>query len=111
MNPIMSRTILFLLLACGMSSASFAQGTGSAMRRAEQRQMMEDTSPGAQYNRSVREANAAYADAVRECNRMASRQRASCMQEAKSTLKGDLDAARAQAGPAAGAHRRGAPHR
>lgn len=105
MKPLMSRTVLFLLLVCGMSSASSAQGTGSAMRKAEERQMTEDTSPRAQYNRSVKEANAAYAEAVGECRRMASRQRASCMQEAKSNLKGDLDAARAQAGPAAGARR------
>jgi len=43
----------------------------SAMRMAQERQMMEDTSPRDQYNRSVKEANAAYAEALRECSRMA----------------------------------------
>lgn len=103
--PINLRTASFLLLACGIASASYAQGTSSALRRAEERQGMEDTSPRAQYNRSVKEANAAYAEAASECSRMARRQRASCMQDAKSNLKSDLDAARAQAGPAAGARR------
>lgn len=51
--------------------AAGIQHCTSAMRMAQERQMMEDTSPRDQYNRSVKEANAAYAEAVRECSRMA----------------------------------------
>ena len=105
MNTLIPRLTLFMLLACSILSASSAQGTADVMRKAEERQMTEDTSPRAQYNRSVKEANAAYAEAAKECRRMAAGQRASCMREAQSNLKSDLASARAQAGPAAGTRR------
>lgn len=99
------RITLVMLLAFSYLPASFAQGMDSAMRRAEERQMMEETGPRAQYGRAVKEANAAYAEAVRECGRMASKQRASCMQEARGNLKDDLASARAQAGQGANMRR------
>lgn len=99
------RTTLVMMLACGYLSASFAQGMESAMRRAEERQMIEEPGPRAQYNRAVKEANAAYGEAIRECGRMASKQRASCMQEARANLKDDLASARAQSGQGAGMRR------
>lgn len=92
------RLALFLLLACGSLSISSAQGTDSAMRRAEQRQMTEDMSPRAQYNRSVKEAHAAYAEAVKECGRMRSAEKTSCMKEAKTNMQSDLASARSQMG-------------
>ena len=92
------RLTLFLLLACGSLSVSAAQGSDRAMRAAEQRQMTEDMSPRAQYNRSVKEAHAAYAEASKECGRMRSRDKTSCMQEAKTNLNNDLAAARSQMG-------------
>jgi hypothetical protein len=104
MNARISRLTLFLLLACGSLSVSAAQGSDSAMTSAERRQMTEDMSPRAQYNRSVKEAHAAYADAVKECGRMRSGEKTSCMQEAKTNLKNDLASAREQMGTSS-AHR------
>ena len=98
MNVTIPRLSLLLLLASSSGLACAAQGTGDAMRRAEERQMVEDTSPKAQYNRSVKEAHAAYAEASKECGRMRSRDKTSCMQEAKTNLNNDLAAARSQMG-------------
>lgn len=97
MNKVIPRCAFFLLLACSALPASAARNSGDAMSRTEERrQMTEDSSPRAAYSRMVKEANAAYAEAVRECGRMAAGQRASCMREAKTNLSGDLASARSQ---------------
>jgi hypothetical protein len=85
-----------LVLACEFSYA--AQEVNSAMRKAEERQMVEESGPKAEYNRSVKEAHAAYAEAVKECGKEARNQRASCMKEAKANLTNDLQYAKSQAG-------------
>lgn len=90
------RRITLALTTCGYAAGLSAQGMDNAMRRAEERQMIEEAGPRAEYNRAVKEANAAYAEAVRECGRMASGQRATCMQEARANLQNDLASARAQ---------------
>jgi len=99
------RLALVLLLACSTAPAIVAAADDAAMRRAEQRQMMEESGSKAQYNRSVKEANAAYADAARECGRMGARQKSRCMVEARTNLRNDLAAARGKSGDAAGMRR------
>jgi hypothetical protein len=87
-----------LVFACEFSHA--AQGVDSAMRKAEERQMVEESGPKAEYNRSVKEAHAAYAVDVKDCGKQARKERASCMKEAKDNLTNDLTYARTQSGKA-----------
>jgi hypothetical protein len=87
---------LSLVFACEFSYA--AQDVNSAMRKAEERQMVEESGPKAEYNRSVKEAHAAYAEAVKECGKQARNQRTSCMKDAKTNLTNDLASAKTQSG-------------
>jgi len=102
MNVTIPRLSLLLLLASSSGLACAAQGTGDAMRRAEERQMVEDTSPRAQYNRSLKEAHAAYAEALKECGKMRGSEKTSCTKEAKTNLNDDLAYAKSQYGGGAG---------
>jgi hypothetical protein len=98
MNITAPRLFLAMSLAFACEFSYAAQGMDSAMRKAEERQMVEETGPNAEYNRSVKEARAAYADAVKECGKEARKERASCMKDAKANLTSDLDYARSLAG-------------
>ena len=79
---------LLLLAAAKASSPAFA--AEDKMSKAEARQMVEDTTPRAQYNTSRKEANAAYREAVAECRSMSASERASCIKEARGNLQNDL---------------------
>jgi hypothetical protein len=58
------------------------------------KQMTEDFSPQAQYKLAMREAQAAYQDAVTNCKSMKGVDRTSCMKEARSNLQADLSTAK-----------------
>lgn len=82
--------------ASALHAAESGRAAGSAPDRAEKRQMTEDFSPKAQYRRSMKEAHAAYADALKNCKTMSKGERAACRQEAKQNLQSDLAYAKDQ---------------
>jgi hypothetical protein len=54
----------------------------------------EDKTPAQRYATSRKEAAAAYSDALKDCGRMSSKERAQCQKDAKSNYNNDLAAAR-----------------
>lgn len=84
---ILIKTILPLAIVVAAIPAHAARNSAST---AEAKQTTEDTSPQAQYQRSKREAQAAYQEALTSCKKMRGTERNSCMKEAKSNLQGDL---------------------
>jgi hypothetical protein len=76
---------LSLLLIAGA-----AVSAEDKLTRAEARQMVEDTTPQAQYNTSRREAYAAYQEALNECKKMRGTEKTACTKEAKGYLQSGL---------------------
>lgn len=62
------------------------------------RQLTENRSPEASFNRSRREAYAAYNEAVKGCKDLSGKDRGACVKDAKSNLRDDLAYARNQFG-------------
>ena len=79
---------LFVVIGCTL--AVTANAARDANSKAEARQTVEETTPQAQYQRSRREANAAYRGAVAECRKMHGADRNACTKEARSNLQSDL---------------------
>jgi hypothetical protein len=74
-----------LLLIAGTALAAEDKVTPS-----EARQVIEDTTPQQKYNTSKREAQAAYQEALNDCNRMRGSEKTACMKEAKENRQNDL---------------------
>lgn len=70
------------------TSAGSTRSTGSSS--AAQMAPAQEMSPKEQYRLAVREAHAAYAEAVRLCKSHAGADRSSCMKEARSNRRSDL---------------------
>jgi len=95
---------LSAIFGVGSGAASALHAAEDAVNRAaspapdriERRQMTEDFSAKAQYNRSKKEAQAAYAEALKNCKTMSKSERAACKQEAKQNLQSDLSYAKEQ---------------
>jgi hypothetical protein len=90
---------LVLLLIAGSAFTFTAHAAQDSMSKAEARQTVEDTSPRAQYNRARKEAQAAYKEALADCQKMRGAEKTACMKEAKTNLQNDLaDAKKAMSG-------------
>lgn len=75
----------------GMGSAGSSGATTSRnLQETERIPVVVVMSPKEQHNLAVREAHAAYAEAVRVCKTHARADRSECMKEAKSNLRSDL---------------------
>jgi phage gp36-like protein len=85
---------LALLVIAGSAFTFPAYAAQDAMSKAEARQTVEDTSPRAQYNRSTKEAQAAYQEALAGCGKMRGAEKTACTKEAKTNLQNDLAYAR-----------------
>lgn len=63
---------------------------------AEKQQFVQSFTPQARYNLAKREANAAYAEALKECKALSGAERSSCTKDARATLQQDLAYAKRQ---------------
>lgn len=63
---------------------------------AEKQQLIQSFTPQARYNLAKREANAAHAEALKECKALSGAERSSCTKDARATLQQDLAYAKRQ---------------
>jgi vacuolar-type H+-ATPase subunit H len=78
------------LCAAALTAGFFSTLSAYGAADPEAKQMTEDFSPQAQSRLAIREAQAAYQDAVNGCKTMKSAERNNCMKEARSNLQADL---------------------